>query len=208
MGSICVLGGDRRPCLRRFLHVDPVARHRPVVPEARDEARRDDEHQRRGCPCDPHRGQLGRDAARQTMGPDSGRLVHIVGSDRQSAEQPEVAGQSARVRRARRIPAFPRLAQHVHGRQPEHPARVRRHGSRAGARARIRHCRPWHRHHGIRRPARESDERARAGPDEHPHQGDDRPAGEGVFRPGPWRARHARQRSSRVRERRRRPEAR
>ena len=80
--------------------------------------------------------------ARQAMGPDGGRLLHAVGSDRQGAEQPEDARQGARVRRARRLPALPRRARAcTRACQPEHPGRIRRHGSRAGARARIRHRR-------------------------------------------------------------------
>ena len=125
-------------------------------------------------------------------------VVHAVRPDRQGAERPENAGEGARLRGARQLPALPRLAHHVHEREPEHPGRICRHGPRAGPRPRVRDRGAWHGRHGVRRPPREGDERARAGPDEQPHQGHDRPADQGVLRAGPRRAQHDGQRSARA----------
>ena len=203
VGSVRVLGRGRRPGLRRLLHADPVARNRPLVPEARNEARRDDEHQRHRGARDSHRRQLGCDrrdkrwdltaAASYTL---SDQTVKVLSNLKTPVK---VLVFDA----ARRLPALPRLR----SRCTRTPARTSRSSMSTWIASRLArantHRLSRHGRHGVRRPPRKGDERARAGPDEQPDQGHDRTAGEGVFRPGPRRARHRGQRPSRLRQRRR-----
>ena len=112
-------------------------------------------------------------------------VVHAVGSDRQGAEQPEDAGQGARVRRR---PAAS-SASATRSRCTRTRARTSRSNTSTWiasrrARANTTIVAPGTVVMEYDGPPRERDERARAGTDEHPHQGHDRPAGEGVFRPG------------------------
>ena len=192
-----------RPRLRRLLHAEPVARNRPLVPEARDEARRDDEHQRHRRARHPGRRQLPvsrRDKRWDLTAAGSYTLSDQTVKVLNSLKTPvkvlvfDAAG---------RLPAFPRLR----SRCTRTPARTSRSSTstpiasrpaRANTTSSLRHRRP-----GIRRPARKRDERSRAGPDQRAHQGDDRPAGQGVFRAGPRRKRQRRQRPDRLFQRRR-----
>ncbi len=147
-------------------------------------------------------------APRQAVGSHGGRVVHALGSDRQGAEQPEDAGQGARLRSPGGFQRFRDSLTMYTNASPNvqveyvdldrEPARAREYDDRDA-----RHGR-----HGVRRAPRERDERTRAGPDERPHQGDDGPADQGVFRAGPRRARQRRQRPARLRQRRRCAEAR
>ena len=92
-----------------------MARDRPLVPEARDQARRDDEHQRRRGARDSDRRQL-RSSPAATSGGTSRRPGRTRCRTRPSKvlEQPENAGQSARLRCTRRLPALPRLARRMY----------------------------------------------------------------------------------------------
>ncbi len=91
-----------RAGLRAALHAEPVARDRAVVPEARDEARRDDEHQRHRRARDSGRRQLSGEPPRQAVGSHGRRSFTLSDQTVEGAGQPEGAGEGARLRSARR----------------------------------------------------------------------------------------------------------
>ncbi len=172
------------------LRAQPVARDRPRVLRTPGALRHAGAREHPGRARHPRGHQLSGEPPQQALGPDGGAPVHALRPDEEGAPGTDQAGACDGVRANGGLRAVPHAARGVPVRVEAAAGRVRRPREAAGARGAAQGERARHDRVRVRRPRPARHVRRRAGHHQRPDQGDPGAAAQGVFRPGPRRARH------------------